>query len=157
MTLPYPDSPDVDENIGASISRIEQNLEYLDGVIAQTSFKHVTSLSVEMATRTGAFVVAGAGFQPTAMILHANELTGNSFCWGVATEISSSVDCANLNIDSSYGGGHSSTAVLILSQTSANTLSASVASFFSNGVIMNFTKSGAPTGEVMNMTYVFMR
>lgn len=156
MTLPYPDSPDVDENIGASISRIEQNLEYLDGQIGTGAVKMIISASCD-ASRTGVVDVTGVGFTPKALVVHATEDGGNAQSWGMGckTSTTNSASCACTWFDGG-GGGLSSLNCVEFYQTSGSVAFASISLFLSDGVRMNWSKTNTPSGNVLNLLYLFL-
>ena len=154
MTLPYPDSPAVSENIADSISRIEQNIEYLDGQIADTSFAQVVLASVEMSTAWATVNVAGAGFTPTAVMAWGIDETGESMTWGMATS-TAATGC----VYKTYAGtaGSDASLLLYLLQASGASQQAELQSFHSDGAYIEFTKTGSPVGKVMTINYIFMR
>lgn len=156
MTLPYPSSPDKAENIGDSISRIEQNLEYLDGNIGLIAFKQVVSTSIEMSTARASSTVnvAGVGFTPTGLMVWANEETGKSFSFGAATS-NTLEGCSFVKYNSSVGVD--STLLYYLEQAAGASMEAVLQGFHSDGAYLELTRTGAPVGAVMNINYIFIR
>ena len=152
MTLPYPSSPEISENIADSISRIEQNLEYLDGQITTATTKQVLKQSVDMTTN-GLTTITGAGFTPTSVIVMACETTGKSQSWGMATS-STSRGCTYKTY--ARVAGSDTSLVLYLLQSAGASSSADLSSFNSDGAVFDFTAGGA-VGLVMDILYIFMK
>lgn len=145
MTLPYPNSPDKDENIGQSITRIEQNLEYLDGQLRTTTIKHVVkTYSMDTVGDAGGVQnVSGVGFTPTAVTVYAVETTGDSYSMGCNT------DSNDACVYRDYGGnvGSSSTVCAYLLQDSGDSQECVLTSYNSDGASFTWTETGACTGS----------
>jgi len=143
MTLPFPNSPVKSENIATSISRIEQNLEYLDGQVSLSSLKYVQS-SFNMTTLldgANTLNVTGAGFTPTACIIFASEATGDSQSWGFADaagEGSTRRDYAGAIAASTTQCGY-------LQQSATNVVTIALDSFTADGADFTLTKTNSPT------------
>jgi hypothetical protein len=152
MTLPYPNSPDMGENIATSISRIEQNLEYLDGILVTSSFKLIYK-AYDMSTTTGAVNITGVGFEPSAAIIFASETTGDSISFGVCDP-----DSASMCTYKDYSGaaGASDTNCLYLLQSAGNSQAAVFTSWDSDGMTLTFTETGSCAAISMKLVILFM-
>ena len=150
MALPFPDSPVKGENIATSISRIEQNLEYLDGQVSLTSF-YVKYLTSEALDQNGTIQVRGIGFQPTACIVFASESTGNSVSWGMCdSDSSGDPDNQACNYETYDGTVASINAqVFYLSQASGVSTRAAVGDFVSDGLDLTWVAAGSPSGNAL--------
>jgi hypothetical protein len=157
MTLPYPDSPATDENIGSSIERIKDNFNYLDGLIGSGNIKVIVSSSVELATKSGDAMITGVGFQPKAMLAIATFKNGPQNSWGCATQFSTttSVNCNCISQDSGYGGVASGLNCIEIYQTSTSYVVASVSTFNDDGGMIKWTKTLTPSGKVADIMYIF--
>lgn len=155
MTLPYPDSPDVDENIATSIERVKDNLEYLDGsATALISSKTVLSTGINMATRSGAVAVSGVGFQPSAVIIYCCDRSANSASWGFATS-ATSMSCMYQDYISDIHT--SATEILHLDQDVGKSQGAVLTSYGVDGATFTWTKTGLPVGSDMDVIYIFIK
>jgi hypothetical protein len=161
MTLPYPDSPVVTENIATSISRIKDNLAYLDtlGLTGVGGSKIVVSAACNLSLKTGVQDIVGLGFQPKAMMIFATHTGKNTYSYGAATfhSTTASADCACVFQIESYGGYASSVHVAQLQNSDVPTrfIAASVCTFLSTGVRLNWTNYNSATGSVGNIMYMF--
>jgi len=151
MTLPYPNSPDKDENIAASISRIEQNLEYLDGVVSLTSF-YVKYFTQALDTNDDVSI-SGVGFQPTAVILFSIETTGNSSSWGMGDD-SLNVGHTRQEYDGDTNGDD--LRIGYLQQTIVKYTRVVLKEFTADGCTLTLSAGNSPTGNGIFMA-VFMR
>jgi hypothetical protein len=160
MTLPYPDSPEIDENIGTSIPRIKDNLEYLDSLIGSGNVKTIVSTNVEMSTKFGTEIITGVGFQPRAMLTFGSYIGSHMNSWGGATEASAgtssvSIDCHCVGQNETYAGVASSLSFLQIYQTADTYIAGSVSNFNSDGAVLNWTKGGTPVSTAVNILYLF--
>ena len=154
MTLPFPNSPVKNENIATSISRIEQNLEYLDGEITTTTFKTIydTQNMSTLAAGANTVNITGVGFQPTAYILFAVETTGDSMSWGMGdgtTEASIRRTYAGDSAISTSDSG-------FLQQALNDRLDIEFSSFDTDGATFTYRKTNSPISLVLAM-FLFMK
>lgn len=107
--------------------------------------RRATQVAYDVSTASGTLAITGAGFKPSAVLILAN-ISGTS-----ATSIGFSQGSTDLSIQNA----HSKTANTwendlgdcILLQTGASDfVTGDVSSFDSDGITLNFTKSGSPTG-----------
>jgi hypothetical protein len=151
MTLPFPNSPAITEGIATSIDRIEQNLEYLDDAFVTSTMKLVQK-TYDMAVTSGAVAITGVGFQPTAIIAIAGENTGDSQSWGFSDP---TPDAMSIFRRYDEGSGHSTGNMVYLLQADGKSQVAAVTSYDSDGATLTWTKTGAPTGNMV-ITFLFM-
>lgn len=149
MTLPYPNSPDKDENIGQSITRIEQNLEYLDGQITTTQFKMVYKL-YDMGTTNGATDITGVGFKPTAIVCFATETNNDSQSWGVYANNTERCVYKDYNEDCDEYAGF-----IYLKTGAATSMDGLVITTGDDGFTIDFGRTG--TSGNMSLIFLCMR
>jgi len=139
MTLPFPDSPNTDENIADSITRIEQNLEYLDsGFSANTKVVYYTA---DMTTDLGTVAYTGAGVTPKMVIIMARSTSSSS--WGVIDE---NGDEMVMYIPYTDLSATDTAKAVYLEQASGASQTAVVSALTADGVNLTWTKTGSPTG-----------
>lgn len=159
MTLPYPDSPDMDENIAASIERMRSNFGYLDGLIGSGNVQCILSQSCELSTKTSVQVITGVGFEPKAMLAFATYDQSHMNSWGGATvgSVSTSVDNACVIQNETYAGTGSNFYFMTLIQQNSplKFISGEVNYFTSDGANITFTNYGSASGRVGNIMYMF--
>lgn len=156
MTLPYPDSPEVTENIGASISRIKDNLEYLDGLIGSGNVKAIIS-TPSLVSKISTQAITGVGFKPKSMMVFANTYTQNNFSWGAATQYSTctSIDCNCVIQSEQFSGTASNTRFARIYHDASTYVEGSVKSFDSDGATVNWSQNGSVAGGVGYIMYIF--
>jgi len=150
MTLPFPSSPVLGENIATSIDRIEQNLEYLDDALTTSTMKLINK-TYDMATTAGAVAITGVGFTPASIVVFAMEYLGEAHSWGASDATSNMCTYS----DYSVASGSSSTKLLYLLQAAGDSQEAVLTSYDSDGATLTFTKTGTPTGN-MALILLFM-
>jgi len=140
MALPFPSSPNIDENVGDSIDRIEQNLEYLDGTITNPFKFSVKSASFNSA---GTIDVNGVGFLPKAVFVIAdtNFGSGGTLSWGVIGD-----DLVEMCMYQKYVGTPyvSNAAFFYIEQTTGNGYEGTITSFHADGIIIEVAEFGTP-------------
>jgi hypothetical protein len=156
MTLPYPDSPGIDENIATSITRINDNLDYLDGLIGSGNIKCILSNNVNLSTKTSTQVITGVGFEPKAMMVFGCMYGSYMQSWGGATvgSLSTSVDCSYVAQTYTFGGTANEYHCLGLFTSTNTWVWASVSCFTDDGVRMNFSNINSCNG-LADIMYIF--
>lgn len=156
MTLPYPDSPEITENIGTSISRIKDNLEYLDGLIGSGNIKTIMS-TANVALKSGVQTITGVGFKPKAMMTFASYANAHMYSWGGATQYSTctSIDCSCVGQRENYAGIFSQLNFARLYQSSDIYIEGSVQSFDNDGATVNWNQHGTVASGTGYLMYIF--
>lgn len=159
MTIPYPDSPEIDENIAASIERMRANFNYLDGLIGSGNVQCILSQSVELSTKSGIQTIIGVGFEPKSMLAFVTYEGRHMNSWGGATvgSVSTSVDNACVFQREDYSGSGSNTYFMTLFQINSPTtfIAGKVNHFTDDGANITFTNYNSASGKVGNIMYIF--
>lgn len=159
MTLPYPDSPNADENIGESIERIKENFSSLETAIGAAQFQAIVSRSVDIAARTsGVLQINDVTFQPKGMLIFANYQGQIMESWGFGSGTTTSVDCGCVDIGETGYGHSSETKVAFLFQAASTYAAASVSTWLSNGVALKWSTNAASppsSAKYMDILYIF--
>ena len=150
MTLPYPSSPNLNENIADSIDRIEQNLEYLDdNLVTGTSKLHTATRA--MAGVTGNVDYTVADITAKSIIVFAVEPAGDLSSWGFIDEDGLEY-CVYLDYDGNYASDTSSCVHLL--SASGKSQTATWVSYSDGSFRLLWTNTGSP--GVATATLIFL-
>jgi len=139
MTLPYPTTPSIYEDIKYSLTGMMANLNYLKN-LAEGEFKVI--YTTKNMTTDGAESITGVGFLPKAAIIMALESTLKSYSHGLIDP-----DGTDYSIYKDYDDNYarSNNAIQLL-QASGKGQEATYNVWESDGVSLTWAKTGAPTG-----------
>lgn len=152
MTLPFPDSPAMGENIADSITQIEQNLEFLDGNLTTRSSKvHTETRDMEGASGDVNYPVSD--ITAKGVIIIASEPDADATSWGFIDEDGLEY-CVYVDYDGNFIVDTSAAVHLI---TSVGTAQVATWKAFNDGSLdLTWVKTGSPSAGTATLLFLLL-
>jgi hypothetical protein len=147
MALPFPDSPNTDENIADSITRIEQNLEFLDAnILTGTSKIHTATRAMDGGSGDVNYVISG--LTAKSLIVFASEPSGDLVCWGFFDEDGTGY-CVYRDYDGDYAADTSNG--INLTSASGKSQTAVWKAYNDGSIDLTWTNTGSPASATATL------